>query len=132
MEQTANTSASRSSRIGAKRPSSDERGKGAYQGVALPGMEGDLLLRHGLGVDLRQRVGAAAEGRVDGAVHLVQPPRHRLRLPLLCHRTTLPPFAPSLPPRNPRRKPNQERGSERKRLGRGRFLSFALLMAVGS
>jgi hypothetical protein len=56
-----------------------------FEGVPLPGLEGELLLRHGLGVELGEGVGGAAEGGVERAVGLVQP-RCGFRLPLPGHR----------------------------------------------
>lgn len=53
--------------------------------MELAAVEGVLLLRHGLGVELGEGVGGAAEGGVERAVGLVQPGR-RLRLPLPGHR----------------------------------------------
>lgn len=56
-----------------------------FEGVALAGLEGELLLGHGLGVELGEGVGGAAEGGVERPVGLVQP-RRRVRLPLPGHR----------------------------------------------
>lgn len=56
-----------------------------FEGVALAGLEGELLLGHGLGVELGEGVGGAAEGGVERAVGLVQP-RRGIRLPLPGHR----------------------------------------------
>ncbi|RWV89724.1 hypothetical protein GW17_00048120 [Ensete ventricosum] len=52
--------------------------------MALPGLVGYLLLVHGLRVQLRERVGGAAEGRIERAIHLVE--SRRLRFPLPRHR----------------------------------------------
>jgi hypothetical protein len=49
--------------------------------MALASLEGRLLRSHGEGVELRERVGGAPEGAVQGPVRLLQP--RRLRLPLL-------------------------------------------------
>lgn len=40
--------------------------------VALPGLEGELLLGHGVGEDLRERVRGAAERGVHRPIHLVE------------------------------------------------------------
>jgi len=56
-----------------------------FVGMALAGLEGELLLGHGLGVELGEGVGGAAEGGVERAVGLVQA-RRGLRLPLPGHR----------------------------------------------
>lgn len=56
-----------------------------YQCVELAGVEGLLLLGDGLGVELGEGVGCAAEGGVERAVGLVQARRH-LRLALPRHR----------------------------------------------
>ena len=61
------------------------RGGCTHVGVALAGLEGELLLGHGLGVELGEGVGGAAEGGVERAVGLVQA-RRGLRLPLPGHR----------------------------------------------
>ena len=61
------------------------RGGCTHVGVALAGLEGELLLGHGLGVELGEGVGGAAEGGVERAVGLVQP-RRGIRLPLPGHR----------------------------------------------
>jgi len=53
--------------------------------VALAGLEGELLLGHGLRVELGEGVGGAAEGGVERAIGLVQP-RRGVRLPLPDHR----------------------------------------------
>lgn len=55
-----------------------------FEGVALAGLEGELLLGHSLGVELGEGVGGTAEGGVERAVGLVQP-RCGLRLPLPSH-----------------------------------------------
>lgn len=55
------------------------------QCVELAGVEGLLLLGDGLGVELGEGVGCAAEGGVERAVGLVQARRH-LRLALPRHR----------------------------------------------
>ena len=52
--------------------------------MALSGLERDLLLVHGLRVELGERAGGATEGGVERPIHLVQP--RRLRLPLPPHR----------------------------------------------
>ena len=62
-----------------------KRGWSTDEGVELAGAEGAPLQRHGLGVEVGERVGGAAEGRVQRAVRLVHP-RRRLRLPLPRHR----------------------------------------------
>jgi hypothetical protein len=56
-----------------------------HEGVALAGLEGELLLGHGLRVQLGQGVGGATERGVERAVGLVQA-RRRVRLPLPRHR----------------------------------------------
>jgi len=53
--------------------------------VAFAGLEGELLVVHGLGVELGERVGRAAKRRVHGPIHLVQ--ARRYGLPLLRHRS---------------------------------------------
>lgn len=58
--------------------------RGPNQRMALPGLEGYLLLVHGLRVQLRERVGGAAEGRIQRAIHLIE--SRRLRFPLPRHR----------------------------------------------
>ena len=52
--------------------------------MALSSLESNLLLVHGLRVELGERVGGAAEGGVQRPIHLIQP--RRLRLPLPPHR----------------------------------------------
>lgn len=59
--------------------------RSTYQCVELAGVEGLLLLGDGLGVELGEGVGCAAEGGVERAVGLVQA-RSRLRLALSRHR----------------------------------------------
>lgn len=56
-----------------------------FEGVPLAGLEGELLLGHGLGVELGEGIGGAAEAGVERAVGLVQP-RCGVRLPLSGHR----------------------------------------------
>jgi hypothetical protein len=56
-----------------------------HEGVALAGLEGELLLGHGLRVQQGQGVGGTAERGVERAVGLVQA-RRRVRLPLPRHR----------------------------------------------
>lgn len=51
------------------------------QRMALAGLEGDFLLVHGLGVQLGERVGRAAEGGVERPIHLVKARRVRFPLP---------------------------------------------------
>lgn len=51
--------------------------------MSLASLKRELLLVHGLRVELGQRVGRAAERRVHRPIHLVQARRHRL--PLLPH-----------------------------------------------
>jgi hypothetical protein len=53
--------------------------------VPFAGLEGELLLGHGLGVELGEGVRGAAEGGVERAVCLVQP-RRGFRFPLPGHR----------------------------------------------
>ena len=58
--------------------------EGTNEGVSVAGLEGVFLLSVGIGVEMRERIGGAAERGVHGAVHLVQTRCHRL--PLLRHR----------------------------------------------
>lgn len=58
-----------------------------HKGVALAGSEGQLLLAHGLGVELGEGIGGAAEGGVHGPIGLVQ--ARGVGLPLLGHRRRL-------------------------------------------
>lgn len=55
--------------------------KGANQSMALAGLEGDLLLIHGLRVELRKRIGGTTESGVKRAIHLVEPRRFRFPFP---------------------------------------------------
>jgi hypothetical protein len=52
--------------------------------MTLAGLEGELLLRHGLGVELGESVGGSPEGGVERTVGLVKA-SHRLVLPLPPH-----------------------------------------------
>nr|CAN82701.1 hypothetical protein VITISV_010840 [Vitis vinifera] len=51
--------------------------------MAFTGLKGELLLVHGLRIELRKRVRGATKGGVHGSIDLVQARRHRL--PLLPH-----------------------------------------------
>lgn len=51
--------------------------------MALSRLEGELLLVHGLRVELRQRVRGATKGRIQRPIHLVEP--RCLRFPLPRH-----------------------------------------------
>lgn len=53
-----------------------------FQGVALTGVEGEALVGTGERVELRERVGGAAEGAVERPVGLLLRRPRRLRLPL--------------------------------------------------
>lgn len=60
------------------------KAKETHQGVAFTGLEGDALMAHGLGVEMGEGVGGAAEGAVERPVHFVQ--RRGGGFPLLRHR----------------------------------------------
>jgi hypothetical protein len=55
----------------------------ANQRVTFTGLEGEALVVHGLGVELGEGVGGAAERRVHTTIHLVQ--ARGVGLPLLRH-----------------------------------------------
>ena len=55
----------------------------ANQRVTFTGLEGEALVVHGLGVELGEGVGGAAERRVHATIHLVQ--ARGVGLPLLRH-----------------------------------------------
>jgi hypothetical protein len=55
----------------------------ANQRVTFTGLEGEALVVHGLGVELGEGVGGAAECRVHATIHLVQ--ARGVGLPLLRH-----------------------------------------------
>lgn len=48
--------------------------------MAFTGLEGEFLLIHGMGVEMGEGVGGAAEGGVHGAIHFVEARSHRLSL----------------------------------------------------
>lgn len=56
------------------------KGEGSYESVAFTGMEGEFLVVHGVGVELRERIGGTAKRRVHAPIHLVQARRYRLSL----------------------------------------------------
>lgn len=58
----------------------ERRGEGGDQSVAFTGLEGEFLLIHGMGVEMGEGVGGAAEGGVHGAIHFVEARSHRLSL----------------------------------------------------
>lgn len=51
-----------------------------HKGMAFTGLEGKLLVVHGLCVKLREGIGSAAEGGVHASIHLVEAGGHRLSL----------------------------------------------------
>lgn len=60
-----------------------ERTKTTYKGMAFASLEGELLVVHGLSVELRQGIGRAAKRGVHGPIDLVKACGDRL--PLLPH-----------------------------------------------
>ncbi|RRT43243.1 hypothetical protein BHM03_00036206, partial [Ensete ventricosum] len=53
--------------------------------MTLAGLEGELLLVHGLRVELRERISGSAEGGIQRPIGLIEP--RRLRFPLPRHRS---------------------------------------------
>lgn len=88
------------------------------EGVPLAGLEGELLLGHGLGVELGEGIGGAAEAGVERAVGLVQP-RCGVRLPLSGHRR-----------RRRRRSPYEPEATEEKDAEEG-LMRFFFLCSMG-
>lgn len=48
--------------------------------MSFPGVEGELLVVHGVRVELREGVGGGAKRRVEGSIHLVEAGGDRLSL----------------------------------------------------
>ena len=61
-----------------------EEGGLTNKGMSLAGVKRNLLLVHGLRVDLGEGIRSAAEAGIDGPIHLVQAARHGF--PPLRHR----------------------------------------------
>jgi len=49
-----------------------KRGELYYEGVAFAGVEGELLVVHGVGVELGEGIGGGAEGGIEGPIDLVE------------------------------------------------------------